>query len=136
LTRFLLDTNIISEAIKPRPSPAIIDWMAGQRRSDLFLSAMTIGEMRRGILQMPDGKRKQAMSSWFEGTISYFEGRVLPFSGQAALHWADLMATSRSKGHNRDAVDTIIAATALAHDCVVVTANTRDFDGVETLNPS
>lgn len=136
MTRFLLDTNIISEAIKPRPSQTIIDWMARQRRSDLFVSAMTIGEMRRGILQMPEGKRKQALDSWFEGTISYFEGRVLPFSEQAALHWTDLMATSRSKGHNRDAVDTIIAATALAHDCVVVTANTRDFDGVETLNPT
>ncbi len=136
--KYLLDTNIISAITRPERYPKLIGWMSEQADVNLFTSTMTLAEVRRGILALPQGRKKETLTTWFDGPgglEAMFAGRILPFNSGAAKIWAELMVGSRAKGHNRDAVDTIIAATALAHDCVVVTANTRDFDGVETLNP-
>jgi predicted nucleic acid-binding protein len=136
--RYLLDTNIISNITKPTPSESLIAWMAEQPDRDLFIASLTIAEIRRGILEKPSGKRRDRLEVWFsgpQGPQALFAGRVLPFDERAALVWARLMADGKDKGPPRSALDTIIAAVAEANECVVVTDNDKDFQGVEIINP-
>jgi predicted nucleic acid-binding protein len=138
MTRYLLDTNIISNATRPNPSPALLAWMAEKTDNDLFISALTIAEIQRGLLEKPTGKRRALLEAWFrgpEGPQALFTGRVLPFDEKAALIWARLMADGTVKGRPRSALDMIIAAVAAANGCVVVTDNERDFDGLKFVNP-
>ena len=138
MTRYLLDTNIISEVVSPAPSRSLLEWMADQVDADLFVSALTIAEIRRGVLELPAGRRRDRLNAWFtgpDGPTTLFAGRVLPFDESAGLIWARLMAEGTAKGRPRSALDTIIAATAAANDCVVVTGNEKDFAGVEVFNP-
>jgi toxin FitB len=138
VTRYLLDTNIISDVIKPEPSKSLLAWMGTQRDDNLFITTLTIAEIRRGILEKPRGKKRNALDAWFagsEGPQALFAGRVLPFDEQAALLWARLMAEGKAAGRPRNALDMIIASVAGANDCIVVTANERDFMGLTILNP-
>jgi predicted nucleic acid-binding protein len=135
---YLLDTNIISNLIKPSPAPSLIAWMGEQADEDLFIAALTIAEISRGVLEKPPGKRRDALEAWFagpEGPQALFSGRVLPFDEKAALIWARFMAAGNAKGRPRSALDTIIAAVAEANGCVVVTANEKDFEDVTIVNP-
>lgn len=138
MTRYLLDTNILSNLVKPQPSASLMDWMAAQPDEDLFISALTVAEIRRGILEKPRGKKRDALEAWFagpEGPQALFVGRVLAFDDKAALIWARLMAEGKAAGRPRSALDMIIAAVAGANDCVVVTDNERDFVGLQIFNP-
>jgi len=138
VTRYLLDTNIISNATKPVPSESLIDWMANQSDDDLYISSLTIAEIRRGILVKPRGKKRDQLDAWFagpEGPQSLFSGRVLPFDERAALAWARLTSEGRLAGKPRSDFDMIIAATAEVNDCLVVTDNEKHFPGIATLNP-
>ena len=138
MTRYLLDTNIISNVTKPVPSPSLLAWMTEQPDENLFISSLTIAEIRRGMLEKPAGRKRDALQAWFagpEGPPALFAGRVLPFDENAALVWASLMADRKTKGRSRNALDAIIAATARANDCVVVTDNGKDFVDVEIVNP-
>ena len=112
--------------------------MSEQIDEDLFIASLTIAEIRRGVLEKPAGKRRDALEAWFsgpEGPQALFAGRVLPFDEAAALVWAKLMADGVRKGRPRSALDTIIAAVAEAHGCTVVTDDERDFAGVKVVNP-
>jgi toxin FitB len=136
--RYLLDTNIISNVTKPVPSAALADWMAKQTDGDLFISALTLGEIRRGVLELPPGKKRRELEHWFagsEGPQALFAGRVVPFDERAALVWARLMADGTGTGRPRSALDMIIAAVAEANECVVVTDNEKDFAGLRVVNP-
>jgi predicted nucleic acid-binding protein len=138
VTRYLLDTNIISNITKPSPSTALIAWMADQADNDLFISALTIGEICRGLLEKPRGKKRALLEAWFtgpEGPQALFAGRVLPFDEKAGLIWARLMADGTAKGRPRSALDMIVAAVAEANYCVVVTDNEKDFVGLKYVNP-
>ena len=138
MTRYLLDTNIISNVTKPDPSTALLAWMAEQTDNDLFISALTVAEIRRGLLEKPAGKKRTLLEAWFtgpEGPQALFAGRVLPFDEKAALLWARLMADGTAKGRPRSALDMIIAAVAEANGCVVVTDNEKDFAGLKFVNP-
>lgn len=138
MTVYLLDTNIISNIVKPQPSDALLAWWAEQRDADLFISSLTVAEIRRGILEKPRGKKRDALDAWFagpEGPQALFAGRVLPFDGKAGLIWARLMADGKATGRPRSGLDMIVAAIAGANDCIVVTDNARDFAGIEIINP-
>ena len=138
MTRYLLDTNIISNVTRPVPSAALLEWMAQQADDDLFISALTVGEIRRGVLEKPKGKKRALLEAWFggpEGPQALFAGRVLPFDERASLIWARLMAEGTAKGRPRSALDMIIAAIAEVNDCVIVTDNERDFTGLKIVNP-
>ena len=138
MSRYLLDTNIISSVTKPVPPESLLVWMAGQADENLFISALTIAEVRRGVLEKPAGRKRDQLEAWFtgpEGPPALFAGRVLPFDEKAALVWARLMAEGKAQGRSRSALDTIIAAIAEANKCIVVTDNEKDFIGVETFNP-
>jgi predicted nucleic acid-binding protein len=138
VTRYLLDSNIISNVTKPAPSEALMVWMADQADEDLFIASLTVAEIRRGLLEKPAGKKRRELERWFtgpEGPQALFAGRVLPFDEKAALIWARLMAEGTARGRPRSALDMIIAAVAEANDCVVITDNEKDFVGVKVVNP-
>jgi predicted nucleic acid-binding protein len=136
--RFLLDTNILSEIVKPAPSHSLVAWMSEQDDDDLFIASLTVAEIRRGVLEKPAGRRRDQLDAWFsgpEGPQALFAGRVLAFDEAAALIWARLMAAGKTGSRPRSALDTIIAAVAEANGCIVVTNNEKDFPGVECVNP-
>ena|ERR1700754_5084970 len=136
--RYLLDTNIISNVVKPEPSKALLTWLGAQTDTDLFIAALTVAEIHRGILEKPRGKKRKILETWFagpEGPQVLFANRILPFDEKAALTWAHMMADGKGKGRPRNAFDTIIAAIAATNDCIVVTDNEKDFEGLKVINP-
>lgn len=138
MTRYLLDTNIISDIVKPNPSSALLTWLEAQADDDLFIASLTVAEIRRGILIKPAGRTRDALDAWFsgpEGPQALFAGRILAFDEVAGLRWATLMAEGRAAGRPRSPLDMIIASVALANDCVIVTGNERDFFDLATVNP-
>jgi predicted nucleic acid-binding protein len=138
VTRYLLDTNIISNVVKPQPSDSLLSWMSMQRDEDLFIASLTVAEIRRGILEKPRGKKRNALDQWFsgrEGPQALFAGRILSFDDRAGLIWARLMTEGKAAGKPRSGLDMIIAAVAGANECVVVTDNEKDFVGLKIVNP-
>ncbi|MBW9089554.1 type II toxin-antitoxin system VapC family toxin [Rhizobium wenxiniae] len=136
--RYLLDTNILSNITKPEPSTSLMAWMAEQADEALFIASLTVAEIHRGILEKPAGKKRAALEAWFagnEGPQSLFAGRVLPFDEKAALIWGELMAHGKATGRPRSALDTIVAAIAQSNNCIVITDNERDFQGIDIINP-
>lgn len=138
MIRYLLDTNVISNVTKATPSESLLSWMAEQTDDNLFISSLTVAEIRRGVLEKPSGKKRTQLERWFsgpEGPQALFADRVLPFDEKAALIWARLMAEGRTSGRV-SALDMIIAAVAEANDCVIVTDNVKHFAGLKIVNPS
>jgi len=138
VTRYLLDTNIISNVVKLKPSESLLTWMAIKRDEDLFIASLTVAEIRRGILEKPRGKKRDALDAWFsgpEGPQALFAGRTLAFDDKAGLIWARLMAEGKAAGRPRSGLDMIIAAVADANECIVVTDNEKDFAGLQIVNP-
>lgn len=138
MTRYLLDTNIISNVTKPLPFEPLLEWMAEQTDESLFISSLSLAEIWRGILEKPAGKKRRELEEWFSGTEgpqALFRGRVLPFDENAALIWGHLMAAGNTAGRPRSALDMVIAAIAQSNDCVLVTDNERHFPDIDLLNP-
>ncbi len=139
MNRWLIDTNIVSDAIQKVPLPAVARWFAAQSDQSLFIAALTLAEIGRGILELPAGAKRQRLAAWFDGATGpahLFAGRILAFDAACAEIWARLMAEGKRKGRPRDALDTIIAATAITNGCTVVTRNMSDFDGVPAFDPT
>ena len=138
MSRYLLDTNIISNPTKPLPSQPLLDWLDGQDDDGLFTSTLTLGEIWRGIRQLPVGKRRTEKERWFtgpNGPQSVFAGRILPFDERAGLIWGRLMAEGTVAGRPRSGLDMILAAIAEANDCILVTDNEKHFAGLKFINP-
>nr|WP_314623099.1 PIN domain-containing protein [uncultured Noviherbaspirillum sp.] len=138
MSRYLLDTNIISNITKPTPSNVLIEWISNQRDQDLFIASLTVGEIWRGLLIMPAGRKQDQLKKWFngpEGPLALFDGRILSLDHRAAIVWAKLMAEGSARGQPRSALDMIIAAIASANKCIVATDNEKDFAGLDYINP-
>jgi predicted nucleic acid-binding protein len=138
MTRYLLDTNIISNIVKPKPSPTLLAWLEEQADETLFIASLTIAEIKRGILEKPLGRKRDALQLWFEGPEgpqALFADRILAFDEIAGLHWATLMADGKAVGRPRSELDMMIAAIACVNQCVVVTDNEKNFWGLEFWNP-
>ena len=138
MSRYLLDTNIISIVTKPIPSEPLVAWMGEQADEDLFICSLTIAEIRRGLLEKPAGKKRREPERWFsgpEGPQVLFAGRVLPFDEKAGLAWARLMADGTETGRSRSPFDMMIAAITQSNDCIIVTDNEKDFAGLKVVNP-
>jgi predicted nucleic acid-binding protein len=138
MTRYLLDTNIISNAVKPSPSPDLIGWMESQIDEDLFVSSITIAEIWRGVLEKPAGRKRTLLEEWFfgpDGPQAAFAGRILSFDDTAGLVWAKLMAEGSAAGRPRSGFDMMIAAIAETNSCIVVTDNQKDFVSIPFINP-
>ena len=138
MSRYLLDTNIISNVTKPEPSESLVSWMAEQEDEDLFISSLTVAEIRRGVVEKPSGKKRRQLEQWFsgpEGPQALFAGRVLPFDEKAGLVWARLMAEGTAAGRPRSPLDMLLAAIGEANGCIVVTDNEKHFAVLKFLNP-
>lgn len=136
--RYLLDTNIISNVTKPKPSETLLHWLADQLDTDLFISTLSLAEIQRGILEKPAGRKRRELEDWFggpEGPQELFRGRILGFDERAALVWGRLMAEGTRSGRPRSALDMVIASIAQVNDCVLVTDNERHFPGIKLFNP-
>lgn len=135
---FLLDTNVVSETVKPKPDKRVLAWLEAQTPSDLYLAAQTLGELVRGARKVKDEARRARFETWIERDLAeQFEGRVLPFDAPAAVLWGRLMGDGDRLGRTPAAADAQIAAVALAQDLTLATRNVRDFKsfGLDLLNP-
>ena len=125
---FLLDTNVVSETIRPRPDKTVLDWIEAQAPTDLFLAAQTIGELVRGARKVKEQARRERFKRWIEQDLArQFDGRVLPFDGRTAAVWGRLMGDGDRAGRPPAAADAQIAAVAIQHDLIIVTRNVKDF---------
>ena len=136
--RFLLDTNLLSETVRAHPDAGVTTWMAEQPSQELAVSALTLGEIRKGIVRMQDGRKKTELNRWLFDTLpERFAGRVLPVDDSIALEWGRLTATAELRGRKMHPIDALLVATALVRGLVLVTRNERHCAGwgVPILNP-
>jgi toxin FitB len=139
VTRFLLDTMVVSESIKVRPDPAAAAWLQSHSIDACYLSVLTLGELQFGIARLPVASARRAeLARWLEDTLlPTFRDRILPFDRDAALEWGVSAALAAARGKTLQTADAQIAATAKTRDLTLVTRNVRDFDGIdiEMINP-
>ncbi len=127
---YLLDTNVISEPQKAKPSAAVLAWLTSRPQNSLYISVLTIGEIRKGIEQNVSGKRKKLLTDWLENDLpEWFSGRVVGIDTKLAEQWGVISATRK----NLPAIDGLIAASCLVHGLTLVTRNTKDFVGISEL---
>ncbi|MBN8994802.1 MAG: type II toxin-antitoxin system VapC family toxin [Rhizobiales bacterium] len=133
----LLDTNVVSEAMKPEPDDAVRAWLDDQAAETLYLSSVTVAELMFGIGALPGGKRKDRLAEALDGVMELFADRILPFDTGAARRYADLAVKARTAGKGFPTPDGYIAAIAAARDFVVATRDTSAFDaaGLEVIDP-
>jgi len=135
---FLLDTNIPSELIRSRPDSRVRNWVYARDEQSLYLSAVTIGELRRGFVLLPAGRRRVELERWLENDLlPRFHARILPVTHSIADRWGVLDGQCQLKGTPLNTADGMIAATALEHGLTLVTRNVKDFAGLDVvlLNP-
>ncbi len=133
----LLDTCVISELAKPAPDPAVLAWIDGVRDDALWLSVLTLGEIKKGADLLDAGSRKDRVDAWLSDLRATFGDRVLPVDEAVALQWGAISAAGRRSGRIRPAIDSLLAATAICHDLKLATRNVADFEGtgVVVVNP-
>ena len=133
----ILDTNVISDVMKPEPTSIVRDWLDEQAAETLYLSSVTVAELLFGIGALPEGQRKQKLATLLDGLLSLFDGRILSFDTDAARHYADLAVTARNLGKGFPTPDGYIAAIAATHGFAVATRDTSAFvaAGVPIINP-
>ncbi|HMR49563.1 MAG TPA: type II toxin-antitoxin system VapC family toxin [Arachnia sp.] len=134
----LLDTNVLTDPMAPRPHPAVAVWLDAQHAQTLYVSTISVGEIRYGIAALPEGRRRSTLRERFEDEVlPFFDGRVLSFDEPAAAAYGQLRASMRSRGRAIGDFDALIAATALSRRLTVATRDTSPFSdaGVSVLNP-
>jgi toxin FitB len=135
---FLVDTNVVSEFVRPRPDSSVIDWLEAADPELLFASVVTLGEIRLGIEDLPVSKRRAELEQWLEkGLPEWFESNLLPVTKAIADRWGQITIKAKRKGIAITTADGLIAATALEHGLAIVTRNVKDFAevGVLIVNP-
>ena len=135
---FLLDTSVISEGARPRPNPGVMDWLASMDEEQLFLSIVSLAELRHGIERMDDGRRKTGLDIWLtEQLVPRFEERLLPVDPGTADQWSRIVARTQAAGRSIGVLDAFLAAHARQHQLTLVTRNVSDFEvtGIRLFNP-
>jgi predicted nucleic acid-binding protein len=133
----ILDTNVVSELMRPEPAPQVAAWIRDRDRPELRTTSITVAEIRYGIARLPDGRRKQALLSAADAVFQTFADQVLPFDGAAAEHYAAIASNRERSGKPISGFDALIAAVCRSRGAALATRNLPDFDGtgIETVNP-
>jgi len=135
---YLLDTCVISELVAKQPNSEVVEFVDRLDSDDVYLSVITIGEITKGIEKFPKSKRKQELQTWLrEDLLIRFDGRIVSLDTEVFMQWGTLTARLESSGRTIPAIDSLIAATVLAHQFTLVTRNVDDFEGtgIEIVNP-
>lgn len=138
MSGFLLDTNCISELVHVKPEPRVLEWMEAADEGLLYLSVLTLGEIRKGLAGLPQSKRRTHLEAWLEVELqARFSGRILPIDAAVADRWGVLAADAKRKGKALSTIDALLAATALHYNLTLVSRNVSDFANtqVPVLNP-
>jgi toxin FitB len=139
MTRYLLDTNVVSEYSRPRPpDPRVKKWVDAQREDSLHLSVLTLGEVRKGTTLLPAGRKRDQLEQWLDRELPVrFGDRLLPINAQIAEIWGEMAGEAQLQGTALAIIDGLIAATAKHHELTIVTRNVRDFRmwGISIFNP-
>ena len=132
---YLIDTNVLSELRRKVPNAGVVEWFSRRPTSTLYLSVLTLGELRKGVEGVADANRRRALLDWLETELpNFFAGRVLSVDAQVADRWGRMVAAA---GRPLPAIDSLLGATAAHHDLSLVTRNVRDFAdlGLDVINP-
>lgn len=135
---YLLDTNVLSEATRPQPDSRVAAWLNARPALTLFVSVVSIAEIRKGILLLPEGKKRAKLENWLKSELlPAFANRVIPLGEAEMTEWAAIQADAEKRGHRLPVVDSLIAATARCHGLTLATPNTFDFRhcGISAHNP-
>lgn len=138
MSGFLLDTNCISELVRSKPEARVLEWMEAANESMLYLSVLTLGEIRKGVAAVPQSRRRTQLETWLELDLrARFSGRILSIDAPIADRWGLLAAEAKRKGKALSAIDGLLAATALHHNLTIVSRNVTDFAATQVpiLNP-
>ena len=138
MSGFLLDTNCVSELIRPRPDRHVVKWADSTNEASLYLSVLTLGEIRKGLAALPQGARRTKLETWLEVDLKMrFHGRILSVDAGVADRWGQLTAEAKRRGKPLPVIDGLMAATALHHNLTVASRNISDFarTRVPVLNP-
>ena len=138
MTGFLLDTNCISELVRLKPDRRVMAWIEAAEERLLYLSVLTLGEIRKGLAALPQGKRRSRLETWLEVELqARFSGRILSIDAAVADRWGLLAAVAKIKGQPLSAIDGLLAATAIHHNLTIVSRNAGDFTNtqVPVVNP-
>ena len=138
MTGFLLDTNCISEVVRLTPDARVMAWIEAVEESLLYLSVLTMGEIRKGLAALPQGKRRSRLETWLEVELhARFSGRILSIDAAVADRWGLLAASAKTKGNPLSTIDGLLAATAIHHNLTIVSRNVGDLTDthVPVVNP-
>jgi predicted nucleic acid-binding protein len=135
---YLLDTCLISELAKPEPHKKVIDWVLSENETGFYLSVLTFGELHKGVEKLAESKKKDELRIWIEYELkNRFQNRIIGIDMYVSVIWGKILCVAEKKGKPMPAIDSLIAATGIAHDLTVVTRNVTDMEqsGVRLLNP-
>jgi len=125
--KYLLDTCVISELVKPAPNRKVVDWLNEVPSKALFLSVMTIGEIEKGLTKLPDSKKKVRLTVWLNTLLNEYQERILPVDLMVAENWGVLQGNAEMAGAPMSSIDSLLAATTYTHNLTLVTRNESDF---------
>ncbi len=136
--KYLIDTCVLSELVRPRPDRHVVSWMESCEEEAIFLSVLTLGEIQKGIEKLAPGKRRNELQAWLDRDLRRrFAGRLLDIDGEVALVWGRVQASMERAGTPLPTIDGLLSATALAHNLTIVTRNVDDFlpSGANVFSP-
>ena len=126
--KFLLDTNVVSELIKPEPEQSVLDWFSSCPENKMYISSLTLGEIEMGITCVGSGKHQNQLLLWFASLQNSFEGKVFSVDSITAIRWGEIRGNLKLKGITLPVIDGLIAASAITNNAILVTRNSKDFD--------
>ncbi len=138
MSGFLLDTNCVSEMVSPRPERRVVEWMESTDERLLYLSVLTLGEIRKGVAALPQSRKRTNLESWLDIDLQVrFARKILPIDPGVADRWGLMVSEAKARGKSLPVIDSLLAATALHHNLTVVSRNISDFvlSKVPVLNP-
>jgi len=130
---YLLDTCVISELVKSKPNPVVVNWMSGLSDESLFLCSITIGEIRKGLIKLPKSKKKKKLTDWLNTLLENYQNRIYSIDVTVAENWGVIQGKAEQNGMPMSSMDSLIAATAYTHNLSLVTRNESDFQASNIL---